>query len=227
MKIKKVHRNVPQLVVNAINAKTTVCLWGRATGKTEGVVAMRALKNAQTMPGSVGAIICDSYIHLLSEILPEIVMTWKKIGLVEGVHFWVNKFPPNGVPKAFRQIMSADNCVFLANGSALKFYSTTTIKNGDSIDWMIVEEARFVRYVKLIEMFKCLRGNRQYFAHRAEHHSILIVTDMPKDLESEWLFEFDKQVNPERIEYILHCEQQISLRQQKIIEWQKQLANIA
>ena len=213
---KFLHHNVPQLLVMMVMAHTTICIWGRGTGKTNGPTATRAYHNAVVMPRSVGAIGCMSYAHLIDVILPELIKKWESMGLIEGVHFWVRRFPPPElkVPKAYRPLQDATHAIFWCNGSAIKLFSVNfnALKNSDSVDWMIFEEGRYLKYNKVKEMFRCRRGNTEYFGHLPEHLSLMIVTDMPPDKESEWLFEYRKEMNDALIQYILELEQQVSLR---------------
>ncbi|MDR6196154.1 hypothetical protein [Siphonobacter sp. SORGH_AS_0500] len=226
---KLIHRNVPQLMMYMVRASINVAIWGRATGKTEGVTSVLALHNVVTMPGSVGAIGCTSYTHLIGEIIPELIGVWKeKIGLREGVHFWVREFPPKelNVPQAKRPLQECNHAIFFCNGSAIKFFSINhqALKNGDSIDWMIVEEARLAKYAKLKEMFLCLRGNKQFFGHLPQHGSLTLVTDMPRTPEDAWIMEYRKQMNDVQVQYILELEQQISLRYWKLQKTRTQSA---
>lgn len=213
---KYIHRNIPQLLLYMVRAKINICIWGRGTGKTEGVTSVLALFNAFTMPGGVGSIGTTSYAHLIGEILPELIKTWQKYGLVEGVHFWVRKFPPASlkVPQAVRPLQSCEHAIFFCNGSAIKLFSVNfnALKNGDSCDWMIVEEARFTVFNKLKQMFLCLRGNEDVFGGMPCHKSLTIVTDMPPDKSAEWLFDYRKLMNDDVIQYILELAQQSSLR---------------
>ena len=181
MKEEKVlHRNIPQMLVNAICARISVLLWARGTGKSEGGLAPWIMNNAKEMPGSVGAVGTDSYKHLRKQILPEFEKTWGKLGLKKNKDYWIDKFPPKhlGIPEAIRPISEPDNVVFWRNGSATKFFSFNfqALNQGDSIDYLGIEEGKLVNHKRLLETFPAIRGNEDAaWAWKSCHKSIMKV----------------------------------------------------
>ncbi len=214
--LKLIHHNIPQLKILIIKAKMMLLLWGRGTGKTTGPIAEMAYENATSMPGSVGAIGCDSYKHLKKSILPEILKTWKKLGLVKGRDFWMGQYPPAhlGIPEPIRPIGdNPENYIFLRNGSVIKFFSYNfqSLDNGDSIDWLINDEQKLIKKNRYFETLPCIRGNEEFFGHCSRHQSILMVTDMPDEgnPEAGYLFDYYEQQDEELIELIFSLYYQI------------------
>ncbi len=110
--MRKVHHNIPQIKSALIDANMTVHIWGRATGKTE-YDALFLKTKLEAMPRCSGALVSDSYTHLLTKILPGIIKAWEKYGYVQDKHFWFNKFPPKNVhvPRPIRPVQSSLNSV--------------------------------------------------------------------------------------------------------------------
>jgi hypothetical protein len=204
--IREIHHNIPQIDNLVVSAKITLDLWGRGTGKTNGPIAEKSYENATTMPGSVGAIGCDSYKHLKKSILPECFKTWNKIGVKKGVDYWVGEFPPQrlGIPEAIRPINDdPKNYIFWRNGSVIKLFSYNfqALDNGDSIDWLINDEQKLIKKKRFFETLPCLRGNEEYFGNNPRHQSLLMVTDMPDETnpEASYLFDYYDLVDQELI----------------------------
>ena len=219
---QRVHRNIPQLLVNIIMASLMVLIWGRATGKTLGATAPWLAYHCQHMPRSTGAILCKSYSHMMTKVLQEIVEGWTSLGYIEGLHFWIRQRPPEwaNVPRDFHHTLGHDRCIFWYTGAVIKLFSLdkNAPSNGDSVDFMMVEEAKLLDYDSVQEAFKTVRGNRQHFGHLACHGGKLIVTDRPRDATGRWVTKYQKmQSDPELLEAIIECQYQISLRQQQLL----------
>jgi len=225
---KIIHRNIPQMMVIAIWARIMVLLWARGTGKSEGGTAVWVYENAISMPGSVGAIGTDSYKHLRKQILPELEKTWRKLGMKKGKDYWIDQFPPKnlGIPEAIRPISEPENVVFWRNGSATKLFSFNfqSLQQGDSIDYLGVEETKLVNPKRLNEVFPCLRGNEDAeWSWKSCHHSVMLVTDMPDEVDGMWILDYQDMMDEKMIKLILKIQAHISLLEDKLeIEKDKQ-----
>lgn len=203
------HHNPSQLLANIVKAKFTVMKVGRAGGKTYGKTADFCADNARDMPGSVGAIGTDSYKHLRSIILGELEKKWNLRGLIRNRDYWFEKFPPPelNIPQPIRPITDPQNCFFFRNGSALKTYSFNynSLPNGDSIDYLAVEELKLVNPARLGEAVLCVRGNEEFFGHLSCHGSKLYVTDVPgaDDLVGQHVNNYDDDHDDEQITMIV------------------------
>lgn len=218
-----IHHNIPQLRTLIIQARIMLLFWGRGTGKSTGPIAEMAYENMTTMPGSVGAIGCDSYKHLKKSILPEILKTWKRLGLKKGKDFWVGEFPPAilGIPEPIRPVGDdPKNYIFLRNGSAAKFFSYNfqALDNGDSVDWIINDEQKLIKKHRFLETLPCLRGNDEYFGKNPRHQSLLMVTDMPDETNpnADYLFDYYELVDKELILLIESIYYQIQKHEQEL-----------
>lgn len=199
-KIKEVYVHFAQWITNSIPARLSINIWGRGTGKTYGVTAIKALLNVLLMPGSVGAIGCPSFQHMMEHIFPQIVKAWEALGYVEGRDFVCFEKPPKGFKHAIVRPRDYKRCIFFRNGSAIKLFSFNynSLSNGESIDWIIIDEARLCKESKIAESLKCLRGNEEHFGHLSIHKSVVYVTDMPRTPSEFWLLRYQEQENKDR-----------------------------
>lgn len=206
--IKYIHNHTQQLYSNIIPSTISVNIWGRGTGKTWGVTARKGYYNSVIMPRSVGAIGCPSFTHMMEHIYGELVKSWEDMGLVDGKDFVCFQKPPENWKKPFRKIAKNQysRCIFFRNGSVIKLfsYNYNSLSNGDSIDWLIVDEARLCKKNKIDESIKCLRGNEEHFGHLSTHGSVVYVTDMPRNPQEFWLLEFRKQEKAEIVQEVMN-----------------------
>lgn len=217
-KLKYVHNHTQQLYANILPVTISVNIWGRGTGKTWGVTARRAYTNAILMPQSVGAIGCPSFTHMMDHIFGEIVKSWQDMGLEEGKDFVCFQKPPSSWKKPHRPITKNQyaRCIFFRNGSVIKLfsYNFNSLSNGESIDWLIIDEARLCKKTKIDESIKCLRGNEEHFGHLSVHGSITYVTDMPRNPQEFWLLDFRGKEKKEKLDEAIQYAYIISELQQ-------------
>ena len=221
---KYVHNHTQQLYSNVLPSSISVNIWGRGTGKTWGVTARKAYMNVVLMPRSVGAIGCPSFTHMMEHIWGELVKSWEDMGLVEGKDFVCFEKPPEKWKKPFRKIAKNQygRCIFFRNGSVIKLfsYNYNSLSNGDSIDWLIIDEARLCKKNKIDESIKCLRGNEEHFGHLSVHGSVVYVSDMPRNPNEFWLLDFRTQVDKQRIDEVMNWAYILSVLQQKRVKTQ-------
>ena len=154
---KKIYLNKIQQRVMYIGAKTTVVVAGRRTGKTYGIGAPFALRNMQRMPGSTGGIVVPTFRHGLTNTLPGLFSFWKNVGLVEGIHYVVGKRPPKTFAKAKIEPREYEHVISFYNGSRAVLISQdiTGSSNSLTLDWLLVDEAKFINFAKEIYSFIC------------------------------------------------------------------------
>lgn len=212
MKIKKIHFNKPQIRSMAIRAHEEYAIWGRGTGKSEGLIAPRTVHNITAMPRSNGVFVASTFKQLLTRTLPGVVAGWERMGYKEGVHFSLNKpFPKSfNVPKSYVHPLRHEHYIHWWNGSGIFMVSQDRVgsSNGMSVDWIIGDEAKLLHKKRLDEeLMPTNRGNRQYFKGMPEHHSLLFCTDMPTTPGSKWILDKQKHLDPEKVNliYKLQC----------------------
>jgi len=222
---KDLYMNRAQLLSMLVRAHVEVDVWGRGTGKSEGVIAERAVHNVFEMPRSKGIFLGPTYIHLLTNTLPPVIAMWRRMGYHRDVHYFMGRKPPkawikDGLwPDPYVPPLSYKHTIFWFNGSIQVLVSQDRTENaaGHSVDYIIGDEAKHLNYDKLSETFQTNRGNRQYFGDKSEHHSIVFCTDMPTNPKANWIFEYEEQMDKEAVEIVLAIQSEIiKLRNEKI-----------
>jgi len=209
--VRKVFFNQPQRMAMYVMANQEYHVWGRRTGKSHGLTGPRALTNVFTMPQSYGAFIGPSYKMMLSQTLPTTMSAWKYFGIYENVHYVISKKPLErwGWKKPFIEPRSYDNTITFFNGSIIVLISQDKIgtSNSRSLDWMIVDEAKFLNYERFKnETIPALSGSvdsiRAFRLH-PRFKSAMYCTDMPTLKRAQWIFEFEKKMDNDLIDLIL------------------------
>ncbi len=209
-----IHRNIPQMMFFIIQARISVLVWGRATGKSSGPNADFALNNIWNMPRSNGGILGNSYSDLLTKEMPAIVEGWEQWGIQENIHYFVGKYAPDNYKwkRPYKRPVGNVQKHFFHfwNGSGIHLLSSDhAIPNGLSLDWLEITEARFQKFAKVREAMLVVRGNKQYFPTQSCHGSILITTDMPRHSSEMWILDYEKQMDKESVETIIRIQQKL------------------
>jgi len=216
---KELYLNKPQQLVYLVGAHVTICIWGRGTGKSEGVIAPWLINNLFKMPRSKGIIIGPTYQHILSNTLPQVLEMWERMGYYRDVHYVIGRKPPPSwdwnIPYAAP--LNPKHTIFWFNGSCQVLVSQDRRHNsaGPSVDYIVGDECKHLSFEKLQETFQTNRGNRQYFGHLSCHHSLLFCTDMPTSPTANWIFDYENLVDQEAIDLVLAVQYEIILLHRK------------
>lgn len=210
----KKHMNLPQLLFKLVMAQINIVLWGRATGKTEGPMAMFTLDNIYKMPRSNGFLLGTTYEQLLTRTLPPLFAAWEGYGIRQNEHFWIGRFPEQKlkIQKALRSPLKADHYIQFNNGSGIYLVSQDrpgTI-NGVRTQWGAGDEAKLLDAEKMrSEVLLTMAGFADHFGHLSNYLSLLFCSDMPNTSKGNWLFDYKDQVDEETINAILQCQMKI------------------
>jgi hypothetical protein len=219
MEKRRIHFNVPQIRSKLIGAPTEVAIWGRGTGKTEGLAAPK-LESCylHTMPRGTGVIVGLSYNQLLTRTLPGLKYGWEKLGYKLGEHYLIGKRPTDKWkkkwkwPGPFYEPELYEHYITWWNGAGIHLVSQDRpgSSNGISIDWIYGDEAKFLKVDRLRqELFPANRGIKPSFAGNPYHHGITFTTDMPIGTSGWWLFEYEEHMDKERVAQILSIQKLI------------------
>jgi hypothetical protein len=208
---KPLHFNKPQLLSYLIRAKEEYAIWGRATGKSEGLISPRSSHNIHAMPRGNGVFVGATYQQILTRTLPAVIAGWERMGFKKDYHFFIGKKPPKNWkwPEAYISPLEHRYYIHWYNGAGIHLVSQDRpgSSNGLSIDWIIGDEAKLLKKEKLYtELFPANRGNAQHFGHLPEHHSMLFCTDMPTSSSGTWILDKEKDMDREQIDLILQVQ---------------------
>lgn len=200
--------NKIQQRVMFIGAKTTVVVAGRRTGKTYGIGAPFAYRNMQRMPGSTGGIVVPTFRHGLTNTLPGLFSGWKAMGLTEGVHYVVGKRPPKFFRSAIIEPREYEHVISFYNGARAVLISQDLPGSSNSLtlDWLLVDEAKFINFEKLKdETLPANGGIKSHFGHHSFHHSVMIMSDMPVGTKGSWFLNYREKMDTDIIKAIEGC----------------------
>jgi hypothetical protein len=178
----------------------------RGTGKTEEILAQRAIECVQAMPRGKGAMIAVSYKKLKTQLLPPLIASWRKYGFHRGKQFWIGD---DRRPKAWKieepYIAPVETTDFIqfSNGHGIHLISQDRagMANGLSVEWIAADEARLMNKVRYDEDASAiLRGHAAIFGHLPQYNSVTMTTDMPLIDEGMWILDMEKEMDVERVE---------------------------
>lgn len=222
----KVPVNLPQMLYNLVMPHIASLVWGRFTGKSEGPGAAFTINNIVKMPRSNGFIQGTTYEQLLQRTLPPLISGWERLGFIENIHFWIKRFPDPKlkIKKAIRQPINPDHYIKFYNGSGIYLVSQdrgSTI-NGVRTQWGFCDEAKLLNKKKFDEdTIPTMAGGAELWGekspyHLAEYLSLLFCSDMPDTSAGAWLLEFEKEIDPKRIELILSVQCEIMIKMEEL-----------
>lgn len=206
MKKSKIHFNKPQLRSWLIQAPEEIAIWGRGTGKSEGLIAPRSIDNVFAMPRSLGVFVAATYQQLLTRTLPPVIKGWEKLGYKRDRDFFFGQFAPKKwkweLP--YTPPLRPDHFIHFRNGSGIALVSQDRpgSANGLSIDWIMGDEAKYLKEQRYHEeLLPANRGNGHLFQGIPQHHSILLCTDMPVATSGKWVLKKQDQYDePQYVE---------------------------
>lgn len=193
------HFNKPQMRSMLVGANEEYAVWGRGTGKSEGLIAPRSFRNVEVMPRGHGGFVGATYLQLLERTLPPVIKGWEQMGMVRGRDFWIRERPPKkfNVPQPIVGPVTSDHCIFFKNGAVASMISQDRpgSANGKTLHWIIGDEAKFLNKPKLdTELLPTNRGDDRYFGGIPEFHSLLFCTDMPTTKSAMWILDQEKRM---------------------------------
>lgn len=218
---RKVYFNDPQLEYMYTGAHTSVIAGGRRLGKSHGFAAPFSLRNTQHMPRSTGGIVGSTYQQLLSRTLPGTLQALETFGYKRDLHFYVGHKPPknSNFKRPIIDPPSYEHAIIWYNGTIWRLISQDRqgTSNSLTLDWLLLDEAKFLNFQKLKEeTFPANGGFKGHFGHVPWHHSILAISDMPTTKAGSWFLTYKDKMDPELIETIhglvyekWHVEQQL------------------
>ncbi|GAB3177615.1 hypothetical protein [Telluribacter humicola] len=222
LQVKTLHYNKPQLRSALIEANEETDVWGRGTGKSEGRIAPRSMRNMEVMPRSRGGFVGRTYLQLLERTIPPVIKGWEAQGYKRGRDFWIREKPPKSlnIPTPIVGPLTSEHTIYHRNGSVASLISQDRpgSANGTSLHWIVGDEAKLLDKQKYDnELMPANRGDERYWKDVPELHSILLATDMPTSKEAKWILEKKHEMDIDRIELILSVQMEIFRLTKKLV----------
>lgn len=207
----EVELNRPQIELHYLNPNKAYCLWGRATGKSNGALSPRILHLMDVMPRAQIGMIAPSYTMAEKQILPNVIGFWQNMmGLQEGEDFVIGKKPPEDWEKPILPVFEYKNVISFSSGTAMPTISLEIDApgNGFNMQAVVGDEAKFYRMPKLKEALRAIRGCNKEFGHLAEFQSQWFFTDKYGG-DIEWMLAKRNLVNQDLVNAIISIQLQI------------------
>lgn len=201
------------MIIDLVKPKNLVFVGGRGTAKSTDIIAERSIDVCWDMPRSPLALVADTYVNLMTNIVPAILLGWerkkwfeynpdKKFG-----HYVVDKQPPNGWPTTYIKTFDYKHTIstFLGNKFFLLSLDRTSISAGISVVHHFIDECKFAREDRVSKLFPTLRGDSLLYKNSPYFMGQTFCTDMPNPNagEFDWIMRLEKNMNKEQIVKII------------------------
>jgi hypothetical protein len=182
---------------------------GRGTAKSTDILAKRLVDVIYDMPGAPFAFVADTYVNLITNILPHVFIGLDRNKFFENYHYVVEKRPPENWDKSivrtydFKHTMSTFNgCKFF-----LKSLDRPSINAGISVVHQFGDESKYLQQDKLAKFFPTLRGDLIRFGKSHYYLGQTFCSDMPDPNvgESDWMDKMAARMNKKQVLIILQA----------------------
>ncbi len=179
---------------------------GRGMSKTVETITKRTLDAVETMPQGIFGFVGETYIKVMSDIIPKILGSWEdRFDFKEGRDFVIDDKPPESWPKPvlvrmkeFKHSISTSNgCLFL-----IKSLDRPSAAAGTDMYHLFGDEVKFFKREKMKKQTPALRGNSVLFKDSHMFMGHTFTTDMPNPAdpgEDEWILDMEKNMDTRQI----------------------------
>ena len=211
------YMNSVQILASIIDPNMLYAEWGRATGKTEGVMGPRLIRVANDMPGELSFLVHKTYVALMTNVWPNIQAYFSRPVIVNGRQRAMLEYGVDYVvgetrlPSHFRlpryPVSYAKHSVIFRNGAHLQLVSSDQPESvaGRNAVHAFIEEMKHNSGEKLkSRLFPSLRGGSAEIRKSAYYEGVTGVSDTARvDLgEDDWFEDYERNMNRELIEEI-------------------------
>lgn len=197
-----------KMLIDLIAPKTLLLIAGRATAKTSDILAERFIDICFDVPGAYFALVADTYVNALKNVLPALIEGLNRKGWVEGIHYVVDQPPPAHFKKPYKAPKSYKHTISVFNGCFVNLISMDMPSSGagNSYQHLFGDEAKYLDFEKLKKLMPALRGNPK-FSSSVYYRGMTFTTDMPDVTEGEysWILDKHKDMDAEQIKLCLQA----------------------
>lgn len=177
---------------------------GRGTSKSTEILAKRSIDIIYDMPRASFAFVSDTYVNLMTNIIPAVLMGWEgRMKFLENYHFVVDVPPPDHWPKPLIKTFAYKHSISTFNGC--KFFLTSldrpSANAGISVVHHFGDEAKYLQWDKLSKLFPTLRGDYALYGHSHYFMGQTFCSDMadPSVGESDWMLRMEEKMDKKQI----------------------------
>ncbi len=202
-------------IASLVSACQCVAVLGRGSAKTTDIQAERLFDVIYELPGAPCVWVADTFNNLSANILPAVLEGLERKGLKEGVHYVVEKEPPQfteaekaDLPgwlkphfwKPFNKLVSYKRTIIFYTGTNIRFGSLDRPSTlaGASYVYVFGDEVKYFREDKIANLLKAVRGYRAEYGRSVYYRGFSFTTDMPDTShvgEYDWVLKYARNMN--------------------------------
>ena len=196
-------------VIDLVKPTNLYLYGGRGTAKSTDILAKRIIDIIYDMPGAPFAFVADTYVNLITNILPHILLGWERMRFLEHYHYVVDEAPPDHWKKSSIKTYDYKHTISTFNGCKffLKSLDRPSINAGISVVHQFGDESKYLQSEKLSKFFPTLRGDLIRFGHSHYYLGQTFCSDMPDPNygESDWMDKMAAKMDGKQIVRILQA----------------------
>ncbi len=198
-----------KMLIDLIKPKNLYLIGGRGVAKSTEIIAERSIDVIYDMPRASFAFVADTYVNLLTNIVPSVILGWTRKKFYEDYHYVADKEPPRHWPKPYVPATFFKHTISTFNGCKfyLKSLDRPSINAGISIAHLFGDEAKYFKRQKLNKILPTLRGDSVLLSHSHYFMGQTFCTDMPNtaDGNDAWILDMEKNMDKEKILLIVQA----------------------
>ena len=200
---EKRYANWLKMIIDVIKPQNLWLYGGRGTGKSTDIIAERSIDIIHDMPRACFAFVSDTYVNLMTNIVPAVLLGWQRKGFFEGYHYVVDKAPPDHWEQPHLKTFDYKHTISTFNGC--KFFLTSldrpSSNAGLSVTHHFGDESKYLKKAKLNKLFPTLRGDALLYGHSHYFMGQTFCSDLPNPSlgEDDWMLDMEENMDKEII----------------------------
>lgn len=199
--------NWVMMMIDIIKPSVLAFIGGRGTAKSTEILAKRSIDVVQDMPRAPLAFVADTYVNLMTNIIPSVMLGWERLKFFEGMHFVADVKPPENWQKPFIKTFDYKHTISTYNGCKFFLISLDRPSNsaGISVVHHFIDEAKYTVEKKVNKLFPTLRGDAKLYGHSHYYLGQTFCSDQPNPNigEYDWMLQFANKMNVDQIKLII------------------------
>lgn len=203
------YSNLISELIDLTKPQDVFLIGGRGLAKTTDIIPKRLIDIIYEMPGAPLAIVSDTYINAMTNIIPYISEGLNRNKFLKDYHWISGHKPPDKWDKSTLDIQDFKHIISTFNGVRIliKSLDRPSIGAGISVAHLVGDEAKYFKRDKLENAFPTVRGNRILFGNSPYFMGHTFTTDMPNVAlvsNDDWILDMEKKFSPKVIVDLLH-----------------------
>jgi len=200
------YANWISMTIDLVKPKNLWVIGGRGTAKTQDILAKRIVDIVYDMPSSTMSFIGDTFVNVITNVIPELVIGLNRQKVYEGIHYVLGKEPPPFFKRSARKIINYKFTMCWNNGVVflIKSLDRPSMNAGISVVHMVGDETKYDVLEKINKAFPTLRGDSIVYGDSVFFMGKTFLTDMPNpnNKEHDWILNMESQMDIKQIYYI-------------------------